>query len=136
MKTALDTNILVGLALGATDRSRFEKSRDAVSRALADGHELEVTECVLCETVWVLESRYGLPRATVARRLGEIVGTPEVRGWDETLAAAALALLAGEPALDVADCILAARAALTDGAVLTFDRHLEKVMRGVEVVEI
>lgn len=132
----LDTNVMVGLILGASDTVRFTESRAAIRHSLGEGCDLTLTECVLSETCWVLESRYGFERALIASRMLRILETDAVRVWDEPLVFGALALLADEPRLDIADCLLAARSALDDGAVLTFDKRLGTVLRELEIVEL
>lgn len=132
----MDTNVVVGLLLGATDVVRFAESQTAVERALSEGCELTVTECVFCESFWVLESRYAFARLLIASRMSRILETEAISAWDQPLAFGALALLVDESRLDVADCLLAAQSALVDGAVLTFDRRLSSVLREVEIVEL
>lgn len=136
MIACLDTNVVVGLILGASDPVRFAESRAAVEHALSEGCELTVMECVLCESFWVLESRYGFERTLIASRMFRILETEAVSAWDGPLAFGALALMADEPRLDVADCLLAAQSALADGAVLTFDKRLGAVLRELEIVEL
>lgn len=136
MRTWLDTNVLVGLALGASDPERFVASREALEDLVGQGRVPTVAECVLCETAWVLESRYGVPRPVAAGRLFSLLDAEDLDAWDEPLALGALALQAEEPTLDIADCLLTVRSAPVDDEVLTFDRRLGRAIRDIEIVDI
>lgn len=132
----LDTNVLVGLALGASDTARFDESRRSLEHALLEGLTPLVTECVLCESFWVLESRYGIGRSVVASRIYDLLDTAALGSWDQPLVSGALLLQIQEPRLDIADCLLIIRSSLEAGAVLTFDKLLSRVMGEVEIVEL
>ncbi len=86
---ALDTNVVV--------RFVVEDDREQSRRALAfleardrDGTPCLVTDIVVCETVWVLESCYRLGRAEIAATLRSLLRARQLRFQSPDLVARAL----------------------------------------------
>jgi predicted nucleic-acid-binding protein len=69
---ALDTNVLVRF-LVEDDVSQTAKVMSLFEQVIADGSTLFISDVVLCETVWVLISRYGFSRAEVAAVLQRLL---------------------------------------------------------------
>lgn len=69
---ALDTNVLVRF-LVEDDAVQAAKATALIERAISDNATLFISDVVLCETVWVLTSRYGFSRVEVAEVLRRLV---------------------------------------------------------------
>lgn len=84
----LDTNVVVRF-LVADDPRQAERARALVARSVAAGEALFIPDIVWCETVWVLESAYGLPRREIAAALRRLLGARgvAVRSFDRLGAA-------------------------------------------------
>ena len=123
---ALDTNVVVRV-LVEDDVEQSDCARSLIDRALADGATLFVPAIVVCETVWVLESAYGFPRATVADAVNWLLAAEQLTVENRGEAERALAAFAdGEG--DMADLLLRERARAHGAqAVATFDRALLQV---------
>ncbi len=70
----LDTNVLVRF-LVEDDDEQTAKASALIENAIAKNSTLFISDIVLCETVWVLSSRYRFSRqeiASVLRRLCEV----------------------------------------------------------------
>ena len=119
----LDTNVVVRF-LVADDPRQAERARALVERAVVAGEPLFIPDIVWCETVWVLDSAYGLPRREICAALRSLLAARGivVRSFDRLGAA----LKAYEHRRgDFADYLIReeARAEGCD-AVATFDRAL------------
>ncbi|MBA4370559.1 MAG: hypothetical protein C0418_03150 [Coriobacteriaceae bacterium] len=122
-----DTHLVVALAR-PSDPDRARDLALVAEHQAETGQPLVVVESVLVETVWVLRASYGMDRSDIARLLGRVLSTPALIPWDDTVAFAALDLMAEDPALDIADCILAAMSVHRGAGVATLDRRLLLVL--------
>ena len=98
--------------------------RRLLERQLAAGERVFVGDVVVCETVWVLDSCYGLSREEIVAALGSLVRSRQVVFASADRVAAALqAYAAGKG--DFADYLIR-EDALAAGCdrVATFDRAL------------
>lgn len=68
---ALDSNVMLRY-LVADDPKQAEQARALIDGAFAMGTPVWLSEIVLCETVWVLESSYKVGRKTIAAMLRRI----------------------------------------------------------------
>ena len=125
MRALLDTNVLIRHLTGdPPDQAR------RATRFLAAGHELVLTDLVLAETVYVLESYYRRPRREVAAAARSLLALPGVAVLDLDLLLRTVELY-DSLRLDLADAYLAAAAeAWGIEGVASFDRRLDRV-RGV-----
>jgi len=84
----LDTNVVVRF-LVADDPRQAERARALVERSVAAGEALFIPDIVWCETVWVLESAYGLARREIGAALRRLLGARGVvvRSFDRLGAA-------------------------------------------------
>ena len=118
---AVDTNVIVRMVV-ADDEEQARMARALVDRALHEGASLFVSDAVLCETAWVLESCYHAPRGAVADALGGLLAGEqiEIDGREDALIAVDAYRRGGA---DFADYLIRERA-LAQGAaaVATFDR--------------
>lgn len=73
----LDTNVLARY-LVEDDPEQSSRATALVERALAEGDRLFVTQIVLCELVWVLDSAYGYPRQEIVSLLRDLLRTRQL----------------------------------------------------------
>jgi predicted nucleic-acid-binding protein len=73
----LDTNVLARY-LVEDDPEQSRRATLLVDRALAEGERLFVTQIVLCELVWVLDSAYGYPRQEIVSVLRDLLRTRQL----------------------------------------------------------
>ena len=127
---AIDTNVLVRLFIN-DDKARAQKAR-ALFDTCADNDELLwITDIVLVELVWALDSSYDRPRDEICTALKALAGNATVCLESAGCIERAVALYAQSPA-GFADCLLAAKAALCCDALRSFD----KKMRGLPGVKL
>jgi predicted nucleic acid-binding protein len=126
MRALLDTNVLVRHLTG--DPPHQASRATAFLRA---SHELVVTDLVLAELVYVLESFYEVPRTETAVAARSLLALPAVSVADRDLLLRALGHYDGGR-LDFADAYLAAAAELWGiRRVASFDKDLD----GIATVE-
>lgn len=122
----LDTNILVRL-LTADDPSQSSAAERLLREAVEAGEECFLSDPVLCETEWVLESCYGASRAEI---LGALEGLLARQGLlvfeDPEVFRQALATYQRSKA-DFSDLLIGAKAqARSARTTYTFDRVLSR----------
>ena len=118
---ALDTNVLVRLIV--------RDDADQVARAEAFTEPgAWVSLLVLAETVWVLQSVYGLDHGRIATVVDMLLDHDRLTLQDEDMVRRAHAVFRGEPTVGFADCLIveAARKA-GHRPVGTFDHRLSRV---------
>ncbi len=104
------------------------RQADAVDRLLTDSQEkgeaLYLSDHILCEVVWVLETAFGLPKDKLLLQLERLIYSSEVAFSTSSKAANALAAYQ-EGSGDFADYLIR-KEALEAGcrAVATFDKKL------------
>ncbi|MEG8039008.1 type II toxin-antitoxin system VapC family toxin [Sphingomonas sp. LR60] len=111
---AIDTNVVIRLLIGD------DPAQQATARALISEPVL-VTITVMIESAWVLRSRYGFDRATVAGLLSAFLDYPNVLAQAETGVRWALARYRSGG--DIAD-LLHIAAAEPANRFVTFDRGI------------
>lgn len=117
----VDTNVLVRHLTGDPPA----QARRATA-LLRDAERLEVTDLVLAEVVWVLESFYGQPHDVVATAARAIIAFPSVHVSDEQRLLRSIELYA-DHRIDFADAYLAATAEMVDSPIASFDRDLDAI---------
>lgn len=122
---AVDTNVLVRFVV-RDDATQAARARRLVERCLEAGEGCLVSNPVLCEFEWVLESAYGASRADVASAMRMLLSTPPFEVEDvEPTHRALQAYVKGKG--DFSDHLLGqvgrSRGARTS---YTFDRDLRK----------
>lgn len=95
--------------------------------ALASRETLLLTDVVLAECVYVLESFYEVPRERVAALMRAAIAAPNLKTVDEAVLIRALEIY--ELArIDFAEAYLAAQAETTGvGEILSFDRSIDRL---------
>ncbi len=120
---ALDTNVVVRLLVD-DDPDECARARRLVEAAEARQESLWLADVVWCETVWVLESCYRLPREAVAAALRRLARARQVVLESPDQVAAALARY-GSGSADFADYLILEHAhAATCDRLASFDRKL------------
>lgn len=69
---ALDTNVLVRY-LVQDDPVQGRKAATFIEGAATAGEQILVSNVVLCETVWVLDSAYGYDKAEIETAIGKLM---------------------------------------------------------------
>ncbi len=121
MTVLLDPNILVRHFTGDPP--------DQAARArtfLGTTRGLFLTDLIVAEIVYVLQSYYEAPRATVAKHLRSALGSPRIDVADVPLLWRAIELYEFER-LDFPEAYLAAVAEASGSAVASFDRSLDRI---------
>ncbi|MGZ4140215.1 MAG: PIN domain-containing protein [Actinomycetota bacterium] len=122
MRALLDTNVLVRHLTG--DPPGQARRATALLRAR---HELILTDLVLAEMVYVLESFYERPRTEISEMTRALLALPSIAVVDHDLLLRAIELYEAIR-LDYAEAYLAALAELSDvRQVASFDRQIDRV---------
>lgn len=121
----LDTNVLVRFLVKDND-AQTRRAVALVKHALDENEALYVSDVVLCELVWVLETSYSVGREEIAANMAKLLRARQLAFRDADMSARALdAYQAGRG--DFADYVIRedARAAGAD-TIATFDKALLK----------
>lgn len=130
MRALLDTNVLVRHLTG--DPPAQSKRATAFLR---DSHELILTDLVLAEMVYVLESFYEVSRTDIARMSRSLLAFPAIETGDHEMLLRAIEIYEGLR-LDFAEAYLSALAEMSDVKnVASFDRQIDRV-KSIERVEL
>lgn len=118
---AVDTSILVRLLSPAAE------DETSLAEAFVERGGW-VSHLVLAETVWVLDSVYGLTPQALAAGIGMLLEHRDLTLQDADVVARALARFRGRPALGFSDCLILEIARKAGHLPLgTFDRKLARV---------
>jgi len=106
---------------------------ERATAALSSADTLFVADLVLAECVYVLESFYEVERAQVAELMRAAIALPSVAVIDASLLLRALEVYEVER-LDFAEAYLVASAEATGvGAILSFDRSIDRLQTSLRV---
>ena len=129
MSAFVDTNVLVRHLTG--DPPAMARRASAY---LASASELLLTDLIVAETVYVLESFYEAPREQVATAMRSLVSMQSVVTVDPALLLRAIEVYETDR-LDFAEAYLVACAESTDvGRIASFDRTIDR-LQTVERIE-
>ena len=118
---AVDTNVLVRLT------TRDDPRQTEVAEAFVAAGAW-VSHIVLVETLWVLDSVYGLTPEKLARAVEILLHHKDLTVQDAAVVAAALDHFRKKPALGFSDCLILEAARKAGHLPLgTFDRELGKL---------
>ena len=122
---AIDTNVLVRLIIRDEPAAQVGKAESFVAQGAW------VSQVVLAETVWVLESVYGLSRRQVATVVAMLVEHDRLTLQDENVVRRAHAAFERDGAAGFTDCLIV-EAARKAGhlPVGTFDRAMSRIDGG------
>jgi len=122
VRALLDTNIVVRHLTG--DPSAQAKRATAF---LHGAHELILTDLVLAEMVYVLESFYEVPRMEIAEMARSLLALPSIVAGDHDVLLRAIEIYE-DVRLDFAEAYLVALAEFSDvKRVASFDRSIDRV---------
>lgn len=122
---ALDTNVLVRL-LVKDDPDQFAKALAVLERATDTEEPCFISDAVLCETAWVLASRYGAGRAEILAAMSELVADGRC-AFDAPEALTETLQAFEDGRADFSDYLIGASARRRGvRTTYTFDRKLEK----------
>jgi len=129
VRAFVDTNVLVRHL--TNDPPAQAKRATALLR---DAHELILTDLVLAEMVYVLESFYDVPRMEVAWMARSLLAFPSIETADHELLLRTVEIYE-VLRLDFAEAYLSALAEMSDvKRVASFDRQIDRV-KSIERVE-
>jgi predicted nucleic-acid-binding protein len=133
MSIAIDTNVLVRL-LVRDDEAQYAAAQRLVEQAAAADEPVLIVLGALLETEWVLRSRYGLDKVSIAGAFTALLESSDVEVEHPPTVEEALYVWAQHPGADFADCLLIARSAhLGRSRFLTFDVGAAR-LPGVELL--
>jgi predicted nucleic-acid-binding protein len=115
----LDTNVILRYLIG-DNAAMAARALAVIERAEQGTEAVIITEEVLTESVWTLESFYKVPRTEIAERLTAFLSIEGVRASASEIFSQALQYYSASRA-DFVDCLLAARGKLDDIPIYTFD---------------
>ena len=122
MSAFLDTNVLIRHLTGDPP-----DMAERATAALSSAEQLLLTDLVLAECVYVLESFYEVERTQVAELMRAAIALPSIEVIDVSLLLRALEVYEIDR-LDFAEAYLVASAEVTGvGAILSFDRSIDRV---------
>ena len=122
MTAFVDTNVLVRHLTGDPPSQAAR-----ATRYLRGADELLLTDLILAEIVYVLESFYETPRPTVAETLRAVLAFPAIKMVDPELMQRAVEVYDIDR-LDFADAYLVACAERSGvGVIASFDRSMDRV---------
>lgn len=122
MTAFVDTNVLIRHLTGDPPDQAAR-----ATRYLAGAAELLLTDVILAEVAYVLESYYEAPRTQVADTLRAVLGFPAISLVDADLAQRAVEVYDVDR-LDFADAYLVACAERSGvGVIASFDRSIDRI---------
>lgn len=129
VRAFIDTNVLVRHLTG-DPLAQAERA----TAFLRGSHELILTDLVLAEMVYVLESFYEVPRTDIARMARSLLALPSIESGDHELLLRTVEIYE-LLRLDFAEAYLSALAEMSDvKRVASFDRQIDRV-KSIERVE-
>jgi predicted nucleic-acid-binding protein len=122
LRVFLDTNVLIRHLTGDPP-----DMAERATAALSSAEQLLLSDLVLAECVYVLESFYEVERTQVAELMRAAIALPSIEVIDVSLVLRALEVYEIDR-LDFAEAYLVASAEVTGvGAILSFDRSIDRV---------
>ncbi len=116
---ALDTNVLVRY-LTQDDKRQSAAASRFIEEELSASRPGHVSLVTLLETVWVLESRYGVERLSLCDLLDDLVSTASLEVQEAPAVRQAVALYR-KGRVDLHDALIFTLAATRSAQVVTFD---------------
>ena len=122
MSVFVDTNVLVRHLTGDPPEQGAR-----ATRFLAESKAILLTDLIVAELVYVLESVYGAPRPQIARAVRSILAFEEIRAVDVELLLRAVEVYEVDR-LDFAEAYLVATAERSGvSTIASFDRSIDRV---------
>jgi predicted nucleic acid-binding protein len=123
----IDTNVILRFLIG-DDPPKAARATALMERVERNEEWVELTEEVLTESVWTLDSYYRVPLADIAHKLAALLNFAGIRTFSRAVLVQALHLFASSNA-DFVDCLLAARSRERGIPIYTFDETDFKRLR-------
>lgn len=121
---AFDTNYLVRHLVQDEPKQCAEVAK-VFQREVQDGRSILITDIVLCETVWVLQSAYAASRADILSALKALQDEPSFRFENlKRVAKAIVRFTKGK--VDFPDALILEAAHESGAKLMTFDKRLLK----------
>jgi predicted nucleic-acid-binding protein len=122
----LDTNVLLRYLI-KDDEAQGGRSARVIRQAAVRGEPVFIGPVVLCEMVWVLESRYGYPKTEIVRALTAVLDADGFDVADRNVVRSAVNDYRTHKA-DFADCLIGrTNEAAGCRETVTFERKLKAV---------
>lgn len=131
----LDTNLIVRY-LTQDDADQSKKANDIIEKAAESGLQLWICQITLCETVWVLERGYKLPKQEILHILHELLQIPEIKIEHDNVTWLALHDYETSKSVGFVDCLIGRQNAY-NGCTTTYTldkqaaKHLHKTFQPV-----
>lgn len=122
----VDTNTILRYLLKDVP-DLYEKAEDLFKKVRTGEQQIEITEGVLAEAVYVLLKFYRVPKQETVETLSTFLLYKGIEGRSRSEYLEALRLF-GQTNLDFVDCLLAARAKALKLDLFTFDKELLKAI--------
>ena len=123
---ALDTNVLVRY-LVQDDPSQGRKAAAYIERAAEAGDQILISNIVLCETVWVLDTAYGYGKSEIEDAIDKLLQSGTFQFEAKDIVSAAFEEYRSIK-IDFADCLIGhVHASLGCEPAATFDIALRKL---------
>lgn len=124
-KSLPDTNIIIRY-LVADEPDQYAKAKDFFDKVRNGGVRAVILESVIAECIYVLTRIYKVPRDRASNSLIEILHYRGIANDDQQELIRALSLFS-EQSLDIVDCLLCAKAAVTGDHLFSFDVDLNRL---------
>ena len=103
----IDTNVLVRF-LVRDHEAQFARARKLITREVAAGRRVFVSQLVLLETEWVLRSRYALPKIEIIAAISALMDAADLQ-FEDGPAIEEVLFVWKDSAAGFADCLIGAR---------------------------
>ena len=128
----LDTNVVLRLLL-ADHKNHYQRAINLFNAAADKKYRLQINAEVLAECIFVFESFYKILRADIVDLMKRLLSHPGIYGSEMNVLKISLELYDSSN-IDIADCLLAARAQAQNCLVATFDTDFKK-LKNVELLD-
>jgi predicted nucleic acid-binding protein len=126
MKYICDTNFILRYLLG-DNPAMLAKTKEIFEQAKSGQITLIIEQTVFTEVIFVLSSFYKVPKDKITQILAELLAYKGISGEKKVLS---LALdYHCKHKLHIVDCLLIAKAKLTQTPILTFDQKLDELTK-------
>jgi predicted nucleic-acid-binding protein len=123
---ALDTNVLVRY-LVQDDRAQGRKAAAYIEGAAGAGEQILISNIVLCETVWVLDSAYGYHKTEIEGAIEKLLQSATFQFEQKDTVSSAFEDYCSAK-VDFADCLIGRlHASCGSEPTATFDHSLRKL---------
>ncbi|MCE5294914.1 MAG: type II toxin-antitoxin system VapC family toxin [Chlamydiales bacterium] len=101
----LDTNLIVRYLI-QDDAAQTKKANLLIENAAENGTPMWISQITLCETIWVLDRGYKLPKQEILHILHELLQTPEIKIENDSITWLALHDYETSKSVGFVDCLI------------------------------